>query len=822
MADLILNINISESKKKCRIVLETYYGTIPNLRSKQFSGPLRNININGITTADNLTSVNLGIIRDYLNSENNSQINKYQYILSDSGLYEISRFVEYGCLFYKDKGTPMFQVENVYFDEQKNRDYVELPGIKVAYLKTNLYFLIEECIADEKSRQITANAYVDIISKDGRLQLTFDYDDFTVIHEEKSRTLGTDNTYRDFGFEERIVSIIKKHGWVHEKNAGFRYEGHSMQNDLIQLIDEGISVYTETDSRIVKGDFSGVHVSYDIDWFEIKGNVGIGDCSISISDLISLKGRKENWVELNGKTVFLLESLNDVLKPTNLSDDSLRINRNQFISAVEIAYETNGNSITGIEQLTGYNDVCLNLEYSISSVLRPYQEIGVKWLMSLHRNEFGGCLADDMGLGKTLQIVAYLSDSGMNNTTNLIIVPKTLLINWKKEFEKFSPQTSVYVYHGAGREFTRAIENKVIITTYGTVLNDLDSISEFNFENLIIDEAQHIKNPKTKIYLAVRKLKARTRFILTGTPVENNIQEYWGLMKLVNPFILSKINPFTRYDDSAVIIDKIKRITAPFLLRRMKNEVLKELPQKQEQILYCKMDSQQQELYNKMLTSIRYEIERKSDRFEIKSNSIMLNGLLYLQEICCHPQLLAKEYNPDGCKVSAKLEQLLEILNDLYHSGHKVVIFSRFTRMLTIIEKKLIGLHYNTFYLDGKSDDRMRIVDDFENSDIGVFLISLKAGGTGLNLISADTAIIYDPWWNPAIEKQAEDRIYRIGQKRNVMIYRMIVEGTIEEKVQMLQKEKNKLYEEILRGHEMPKLLTADIMRKLLTDIHEN
>lgn len=442
--------------------------------------------------------------------------------------------------------------------------------------------------------------------------------------------------------------------------------------------------------------------------------------------------------------------------------------------------------------------------------------------MSLHKNEFGGCLADDMGLGKTLQIIAYLSDSSINNATNLIIVPKTLLINWKKEFEKFSPKTSVYVYHGPGREIKQALENKVIITTYGTVLNDLELISNFNFENLIIDEAQHIKNPKTKIYIAIRKLKARTRLILTGTPVENNIQEYWGLMKLINPYILSNVNPFMKYADNATVIAKIERITAPFLLRRMKSEVLNDLPQKQEQVLYCKMDNQQQELYDRMLTSIRYEIDRKSDRFEIKSNSIMLNGLLYLQKICCHPQILAKEYNPDGCRASAKFDQLSETLDELYFSGHKAVIFSRFTKMLKIIEKKLIGLHYNTFYLDGQSNNRMQIVDDFENSDNGVFLISLKAGGTGLNLVSADTAIIYDPWWNPAIEKQAEDRIYRIGQTRNVMIYRMIVEGTIEEKVQMLQREKSKLYEELLSGHEKPISVTAEIMKELLMDIQEN
>ena len=816
MADLVLNVNIFESKKKGRVVLETFDGTIPNLKSKQFSGPLRNININGISSVDNLTSLEFELIKKYLNSNFNTQINKYQYILSNSGLYELSQFVKKGCLFYKDKGTPMFQIEDVCFKPNHALKYVELIGVKIAYAKTNLFFLIENVIADDTTRQIAARAYVDINSKPCKLEVVFDYDDFSVNYEDDNRTLGNENAYRDFGFEERIITIIKKHGWVHEKNVGFKYEGRSLQNDLMQLIDAGIIVYTDSNSRIVKGDFSSIHISYGIDWFEIKGSVEADDESINISDLINLKGRKENWIEYNGKILFIPESLKTVLKPANLSGDTLRIDRTYLISAIEIAYDTNGGVIAGIEQLTDYSKICLNIDSNIFSILRPYQITGVKWLMSLHNNEFGGCLADDMGLGKTLQIIAYLSDSCMNKTKNLVIVPKTLLINWKKEFEKFSPKTPVYIYHGVGRDILQALESKIIVTTYGTILNDLEAFDGLKFDNIIIDEAQHIKNPKTKIYRAIKQLNAKTRIILTGTPVENNIQEYWGLMKLINPLLFSKTNPFVKNVDSVAITDRIKRITAPFLLRRMKKEVLLDLPQKQEQVLYCKMDCQQQELYNKMLSSIRNEIQRKSERFEIKSNSIMLNGLLYLEEICCHPQLLAKEYNPDDCRQSAKFEQLLDILSSLYSSNHKVVIFSRFTRMLKIIENKLIKLHYNTFYLDGKSANRMKIVEDFESSDNGIFLISLKAGGTGLNLISADTAIIYDPWWNPAIEKQAEDRIYRIGQTKNVIIYKMIVEGTIEEKIQTLQNEKNNLYEEILCGHEMPTSMTAEVMKDLL------
>lgn len=252
---------------------------------------------------------------------------------------------------------------------------------------------------------------------------------------------------------------------------------------------------------------------------------------------------------------------------------------------------------------------------------------------------------------------------------------------------------------------------------------------------------------------------------MTGTPIENNIQEYWDLMKITNSFGM-RFKEISKGLEQDQIISKIRLVTSPFLLRRFKSDVLKDLPEKQEQTIYCDFDDSQRELYETMLDSIRHEMNRKSERFEIKSNSIVLSGLLYLQEICCHPRLIPKDYNINGCFDSAKLDVLMSMVSELHLSGHKIVIFSRFTKMLEIINKALIKQHMNVFYLDGKTRQRQEVVDDFEQSRDGVFLISLKAGGVGINLVSADTAIIYDPWWNPAVEKQAQDRIYRIGQKR--------------------------------------------------------
>ena len=815
MSDLILNINISESRKKGRIVLETYDGTIPHLKNKQYSGQLRNVNINGVEKIDNLSFVELELIKNYLTSSKNVQMNKYQHLLSNSVLRELAQFAKYGCLFYKDKSTPMYQVETVKINGSEERSFITIGNAGIAYNKTELLLRVDEA-DDDAARQIISKAYVNINTKDHPLELVFEYDDFFVNFESEERVVGTNSNYRDFGYEERMVSIVKKNNWNYTKNTGFVYCGKDFLKDISNIISDGINVFIDKKTQIAKGDFSNIQVSYGIDWFDVKGTVEIDGQEVNVSDLFDFRRRKDNLVEFNGKVFALPDSLGTAIKTADKVDDGIRIGKKGIVSAVEIAFDTNGGTINGIDNLIDYSNTAMSIDRKLLSILREYQVTGVRWLLSLHQNGFGGCLADDMGLGKTLQVISYLSDASMKKTKNLIVVPKTLLINWEKEFAKFSPDTEVLVYHGSGRDSEKIAKYKVVITTYGTALNDIDEIQKVEFENLIIDEAQYIKNSKSKNHRAIKSICAKTKFILTGTPVENNIQEYLGLMQLINPEVFSKNSYKFKNVDDVQRVEIVKKITSPFLMRRMKKDVLKDLPLKQEQVLYCTMGKEQRELYDKMLQSIRHEINRKSDKFEIKSNSIMINGLLYLEEICCHPQLLDRTQNPDGCRESAKFDQLFDILDSLYASGHKVVIFSRFTKMLKIIEKQVAKRHYNYLYLDGQTNNRMDLVEEFEASETGVFLISLKAGGTGLNLVSADTAIIYDPWWNPASEKQAEDRIYRIGQKKNVMIYRMIVEDSIEEKVQRLQKDKMDLYEDLLNGHENPTGMTAEVMRNLL------
>ncbi|WP_443654557.1 DEAD/DEAH box helicase, partial [Dialister invisus] len=681
---------------------------------------------------------------------------------------------------------------------------------------TVLYIDYDEKRGGDVRNKIIPLFYVNVTSEDYYSELFFDYGNDLVKADDKEMFLNNELKYRNYKFEKDIISLIKEYHWKNLTKNAFTYSGKDITEDIKSLAFSGIHLYTNSRKKINVADFDNVSVSYGLDWFELSGNVTAGDSEIKLSELIDFRKKKEPWTEYNGQIIFSPSSLKKLGKnEIEKNGDNLKISKDDILSALEIVDFFGSKNVEAFSELSRYQDINLQLTNVLQNTLREYQKIGVKWLLSLRKNGFGGCLADDMGLGKTLQVISYFSDKSQLGTNALIVVPKTLIENWNREFKKFAPDISTYVYHGIGRNLADALNCRVIITTYGTLLNDIELINECNFDHLIIDEAQNIKNSRSKAYRAVKAVRAKTRIIMTGTPLENNIQEYWGLMKIANPTELSYKMIMNGLSEEQ-IIEKVKRLTSPFLLRRFKKDVIDDLPEKEERIVYCSFDDDQRKLYNKLLESIKYEIDRKADRYEIKSNSIILSGLMYLQEVCCHPRLIPKEYNSEMCFESAKLDQLLLMVDELYAAGHKIVIFSRFTRMLEIINKEFIKRHFNIFYLDGSTKDRQSVVDDFEESDEGVFLISLKAGGVGLNLISADTAILYDPWWNPAVEKQAEDRIYRIGQKKKVTVFKLIAAGTIEEKVQTLQETKKKLFDDVIEGNDIPQNITMKDIRNLL------
>lgn len=450
----------------------------------------------------------------------------------------------------------------------------------------------------------------------------------------------------------------------------------------------------------------------------------------------------------------------------------------------------------------------------IESVLRSYQIIGYKWLKTLDRYKFGGILADDMGLGKTIQIISILLDYKQNcdeHRASIVVSPSSLSLNWKNEIEKFAPSLNIKVVRGTMTERKEIIQNidkyDLVITSYDLLKRDIDIYKEkkYNFKYIIADEAQYLKNNNTKNAKAIKQLNSDTRFALTGTPIENSLAELWSIFDFIMPGYLFSYKEFKSTYETAIVkdedketMDKLKMLIEPFILRRTKKEVLTELPEKTITVLNNEMEEEQRKIYLSYLVQAKQELQ---DEINIngyeKSQIKILAALTRLRQICCHPGLFIENYKGG----SSKLEQCMEIIEDGVMAGHKILLFSSYTSMFEIIEKELNKREIKHFKLTGatKVDERIELVDEFNhNPEIGVFLISLKAGGTGLNLIGADMVIHYDPWWNISAENQATDRAYRIGQKNNVQVYKLITKDSIEEKIYEMQQRKAELTDNML------------------------
>jgi SNF2 family DNA or RNA helicase len=458
--------------------------------------------------------------------------------------------------------------------------------------------------------------------------------------------------------------------------------------------------------------------------------------------------------------------------------------------------------------------------------LRDYQQHGLNWLAFLDQNQLGGCLADDMGLGKTLQTITFLQHlktTQKNKTTSLIIAPTSLIFNWNKEIEKFCPTLKILTFVGSERSHLIKDFEKydIILSTYGSLLNDIEFLKDETFHYVILDESQAIKNPHSKRYKAVRLLKSYNRLVLTGTPIENNTFDLYAQLNFLNPGLLGNMSHFkTTFSDT---IDKEKyveasqllsKIIAPFVLRRTKEDVAKELPEKTEDVIYCDMGKDQRKVYDFFKDKYRDYLLNKIDENGVaKSQMYILEGLTKLRQICNSTALINEE--EDYGNFSVKTEILIEHIKEKT-GHHKILVFSQFVKMLQIIKTRLEEEDIPYEYLDGQTKDRQARVDNFqENKEVRVFLISLKAGGTGLNLTEADYVYIVDPWWNPAVENQAIDRCYRIGQSKKVMAYRMICNDTIEEKIVSLQSKKKKVAASIISVDEEKKSFDLDEVKNL-------
>ncbi len=458
------------------------------------------------------------------------------------------------------------------------------------------------------------------------------------------------------------------------------------------------------------------------------------------------------------------------------------------------------------------------LPHYLQAIMRSYQKAGYAWLKMLESYHLNGILADEMGLGKTLQALSLIAESP-DDSVSLVICPKTLLYNWAAEIEKFHTNIPYSVVEGD--KHTRKLlinspNTRLLIISYSIATNDIEELCRLDFNWIILDEAQNIKNVSTQRRTAIKKLKARHKMALSGTPIENKLSEIWSILDFLMPGYLGSLGRFKKEfapesDDSA---SRLHRYVSPFLLRRTKKEVLLELPDKQEQISWCKLTPIQEKLYLQIIEQVRKQLFTPN---QDNPNYIhILSALTKLRQICNHPSLISSDIKPD-LEVSSKLEQLADLVSEAIQNGHKILVFSQFVQMLKIIRQTFDHAGIPYAYLDGQTKNRMAEVQRFnQDNTLKLFLISLKTGGVGLNLTAADTVILFDPWWNPMIENQAIDRTHRIGQTKKVQVIRLITKGTVEEKIMALQQSKLDLFKNVVEdGQQVIKSMSLEEMKAL-------
>ncbi len=573
------------------------------------------------------------------------------------------------------------------------------------------------------------------------------------------------------------------------------------------------------------------------DWFDINAVVYFGPYQIPF---IQLKNHILNKIQEfklpSGEIAIIPEKwfsqFSNLMQFTD-GGPNLKLKKHH----IGVVYDFQGSELAGIsmdrklQQLADFEEIeSTEIPRNFKGTLRPYQLAGYNWFHFLKKYNFGGCLADDMGLGKTVQTLALLQKSKEENheqnhgRTSLIIMPTSLIYNWQNEAEKFAPDLKILVHTGSMRnkDMDNFMNFDVVFTTYGITRIDADLLSKQYFNYIILDESQNIKNPASKSFRAVKMLKSKYKLILSGTPVENSVNDLWTQMSFINPGLLGNqhffqsefVIPIEKKKDEDKA-RKLQSIIKPFILRRTKNQVAKELPPKTENLFYCQMSEDQNEYYEKVKSEYRNELLMSLENGTFSKSQVqVLQGLTKLRQIANHPLMVDAGYEGD----SGKFESVIHTLENVLSLGHKVLVFSQFVKQLDIYRRHFTRQNINYAYLDGSTSNRGEVVKEFqENKDLKLFLISIKAGGVGLNLTEADYVFILDPWWNPAVEQQAIDRTHRIGQTKNVFIYKFITKNTVEEKILALQNRKQRVAESLITTEEsFVKSLTAQDIQDIL------
>ena len=656
--------------------------------------------------------------------------------------------------------------------------------------------------------------YLKLIVCYGKYEFNY-FEDFNekVIYRDTIKEAEVIEKLRSFGFEavQNIFMFFKSDEYI------FKF----FKEDIIKLQNFGEVYYSDNFTGIKSinsSSFKGDVRKGKYDYFELKFKIDNIPEDETYNILKAFRDSKKFYRLKNGefldleeiemkKFLKLLDSLNE---KEELEENIIEFNKNKGIY-VEDYLNSNGiKYIKGRNNLKTLKKSLCNLKNTefvvpnINANLRNYQKEGYVWLKTLEYLEFGGILGDEMGLGKTLQAITFIASN--KGKKSLIIAPTSLVYNWYSEFKKFAPEVNISILtnNRDDREYKikHSEDTDVLITTYNLLKRDIDLYKELEFDYCILDEAQNIKNPSSQNAKYSKSIKAKTKFALTGTPIENSLMELWSIFDFIMPGYLYDEKKFiTRYhrrlEEDDCIIEELNALIKPFILRRYKKDVIKELPDKIEKKLLIPLNEEQEKVYGTYANYAKELIEKKvTDNEFTKSKIEILSYITKLRQIVLDPSIVMDDYEGR----SSKIDALLDLVNEAVLTGHKILVFSQFTSVLKNIanELKLNDISFN--YLDGSinSTKRKELVDNFNNSDTSIFLISLKAGGTGLNLTSADIVIHFDPWWNPAVEEQATDRAHRIGQKKVVEVIKLIAEGTIEEKIVNLQEEKKSLIDKVV------------------------
>ena len=665
-----------------------------------------------------------------------------------------------------------------------------------------------------------------------RIELAFVYQDQLVVDDDPRKGFYLEEprrlVARDFDLELQAMATLDAAGakvGKYGERPRWEIARKKVPGAVRDLVRAGWQV--KLDGKTFRSATSvNAEIKSGIDWFEVHGKINYGDSEVPFPRLLAALERGEQHIQLGDGTLGVLpddflKQYGALLRLGKKDGDHVRFTRAQTSLLDALLFERGEVSAdevfmrarSGLRHFDGLTAAPQPANFT--GELRHYQLEGLGWMEFLGTMGLGGCLADDMGVGKTPQVLALLEnrralresmpeDAPDRPGSAIVVVPRSLIYNWKQEAARFTPRLKVLDHSHPGRadNITEFSEYDLILTTYGLLRNDVVDFRDYEFDYAILDEAQAIKNANSASAKAARLIKARHRLVMSGTPIENHLGELWSLFEFLNPGMLGAASVFQKGTSSLKNPDQetrelLAKALRPLILRRTKDQVIKELPPKLEQTIYCEMDVDQRKLYEEMRDHYRGSLlGRISRQGMAKSKMHILEALLRLRQAACHPGLIDKTRTGE---VSAKLENLLPQLEEVMEGGHKALVFSQFTSLLAILKGHLDKKGVTYEYLDGKTKDRQAAVERFQGDDTcKLFLVSLKAGGVGLNLTAAEYVFLLDPWWNPAVESQAIDRAHRIGQTRPVFAYRLICKGTVEEKVLELQKSKRDLADAII------------------------